>query len=66
MRTTREEGDDGLSPADRSAFPVSELWTKLGSSPAGLSAEEVDRRLTQYGPDELVEEAVNCYDCSRR
>jgi H+-transporting ATPase len=49
----------GHTPLDLSASTVSELWQQLGSSPAGLSAEEVQRRLTQYGYNELAEEVVN-------
>ncbi len=47
------------SSSDLSASTVSELWQQLGSSPTGLSAEEVQRRLTQYGYNELAEEEVN-------
>ena len=49
----------GPNPSDLSASTVSEVWQQLGSSPAGLSAEEVQRRLTQYGYNELAEEKVN-------
>ena len=49
----------GPSQSDRSAAPVSELCQQLGSSSAGLSAEEVQRRLAQYGYNELAEEKVN-------
>jgi H+-transporting ATPase len=44
---------------DVSASPVSELRQQLGSSPTGLSAAEVQQRLTQYGYNELAEERVN-------
>ena len=49
----------GPSPSDLSASSVSQLWQQLGSSPAGLSAEEVQRRLAQYGYNELAEEKIN-------
>jgi H+-transporting ATPase len=45
--------------SDLSTSTVSQLWQQLGSSPAGLTAEEVQRRLTQYGYNELAEEEVN-------
>ena len=49
----------GPSPSDLSASTVFELWKQLGSSPAGLSTEDVERRLTQYGYNELTEKEVN-------
>ncbi len=59
MKTSTLADVHGSKPSDTSASPVSELWHQLGSSPAGLSAEEVQRRLTQYGYNELAEEKVN-------
>ncbi len=44
---------------DLAGLPLSEFQQQLGSSPAGLSTEEVQRRLTQYGYNELAEEEVN-------
>jgi H+-transporting ATPase len=45
------DGDDGPS--------LNELWTKLDSSPDGLSTDEVKSRLAKYGPNELEEKRVN-------
>lgn len=42
-------------------LPMSELQTKLESSPDGLSQEEASKRLTQYGPNEIKEEKTNPY-----
>ncbi len=49
----------GPGPSDLSASTVSERRQQLASSSAGLSAEEAQRRLTQYGYNELAEEKVN-------
>ena len=38
---------------------LSDLFAKLGSSPSGLSSEVAEKRLVQYGYNELVEEQVN-------
>ena len=34
---------------------LSDLFAKLGSSPSGLSSEVAEKRLVQYGYNELVE-----------
>ena len=36
-----------------------ELQAKLGSSPDGLSQAEAQKRLVQYGPNELAEKETN-------
>ncbi len=40
-------------------LPMPELQTKLGSSPDGLSQAEAQKRLTQYGPNEIEEKKTN-------
>ncbi|MEO6382575.1 MAG: HAD-IC family P-type ATPase, partial [Nitrobacter sp.] len=40
-------------------LPLPEVEKKLGSSPAGLSQAEAKKRLTQYGPNEIVEKKTN-------
>ncbi len=40
-------------------LPMSELLSRLGSSPNGLSKAEVENRLAQYGYNELAEKKVN-------
>ncbi len=47
MNTSRLANVHAASPSDLSASTVSDLWRLLGTSPVGLSAEEVQRRLTQ-------------------
>ena len=40
-------------------LPMSEVEKKLASSPDGLTQAEAQKRLTQYGPNELKEEKTN-------
>jgi H+-transporting ATPase len=44
---------------DLKSLPMSEVEKKLGSSPDGLSQAEAQKRLTQYGPNEIEEKKVN-------
>jgi H+-transporting ATPase len=40
-------------------LPMPELQAKLGSSPDGLSQAEAQKRLAQYGPNEIEEKKTN-------
>jgi H+-transporting ATPase len=44
---------------DLKSLPLPELQAKLGSSPDGLSQTEAQKRLTQYGPNEIEEKKTN-------
>jgi len=44
---------------DLKSIPMQELQAKLGSSPEGLTQEEAQKRLTQYGPNEIEEKKTN-------
>ena len=44
---------------DLKSLPMPELQAKLGSPPDGLSQVEAQKRLTQYGPNEIEEKKVN-------
>ena len=44
---------------DLKSLPMSELQAKLGASPDGLSQAEAQKRLTQYGPNEIEEKQTN-------
>ena len=44
---------------DLKSLPLPELMAKLGSSPDGLSLTEAQRRLEQYGYNEITEKSVN-------
>ena len=44
---------------DLKTLPMAEVEKKLASSPDGLTEAEAKKRLTQYGPNELVEKKTN-------
>ncbi|MFZ3327328.1 MAG: plasma-membrane proton-efflux P-type ATPase [Methylocella sp.] len=44
---------------DLKSLPLPEVEKKLGSSPDGLSQAEAQKRLTQYGPNEIEEKETN-------
>jgi len=44
---------------DLKSLPMPKLQAKLGSSPDGLSQAEAQKRLTQYGPNEIQEKKAN-------
>jgi len=47
------------SKDDLKSLPIAEVEKKLRTSPDGLSQAEAERRLTQYGPNELEEKQSN-------
>src|SRR5271156_1456796 len=46
---------------DLKSLPMAEVEKKLGSSPDGLTQAEAQKRLTQYGPNELTEKKANLF-----
>ena len=46
---------------DLKTLPMPEVEKKLSSSPNGLSQAEVQKRLTQYGPNEIEEKKTNMF-----
>jgi H+-transporting ATPase len=52
-------GSKPNSKDDLKSLPMPELQQKLGSSPDGLSQAEAQKRLTQYGPNEIEEKKTN-------
>jgi H+-transporting ATPase len=46
---------------DLKSLAMPELQAKLGSSPDGLSQAEAQKRLTQYGPNEIEEKKTNLF-----
>ena len=52
----KPNGKDNLK-----SIPIEELQKKLESSPEGLSQAEADKRLVQYGPNELEEKKTNMF-----
>lgn len=43
------------------SLPMPEVEKKLGSSPDGLSQAEAQKRLAQYGPNEIEEKKINSF-----
>src|ERR1035437_4871761 len=41
------------------SLPMPDLEKKLGSTPDGLSQAEAEKRLRQYGPNEIAEKKTN-------
>ncbi len=46
---------------DLKTLPLAEVEKKLSSSPDGLSQAEAEKRLAQYGPNELEEKQTNAF-----
>jgi H+-transporting ATPase len=46
---------------DLKTLPMAEVEKKLESSPDGLTQAEAQKRLTQYGPNELIEKKTNLF-----
>jgi len=44
---------------DLKTLPVADVEKRLGTSPDGLSQAEAQKRLTQYGPNEIAEKKAN-------
>jgi H+-transporting ATPase len=47
------------SKDDLKSIPMPDLQKKLGSTPDGLTQAEAQKRLTQYGPNQLAEKKTN-------
>lgn len=61
---THREAKPGSKPHardDLKSIPMPELEAQLGSSPDGLSQAEAEKRMTQYGPNEIEEKKTNPY-----
>lgn len=46
---------------DLKTLPLPEVEKKLESSPDGLTQAEAQKRLTQYGPNEIAEKKTNLF-----
>ena len=55
----RKPGAKPEAKGDLKSLPLPEVEKKLGSSPDGLSQAEAQKRLTQYGPNEIQEKKTN-------
>ena len=61
-RPTAPESTPGTKPGaqdDLKSLPLLEVEKRLGSSTEGLSQAEAQKRLAQYGPNEIEEEKTN-------
>jgi H+-transporting ATPase len=52
-------GSDSNEKDDLKSLPLAEVEKKLESSPDGLAQVEAQKRLTQYGPNEIEEKKIN-------
>ncbi len=52
-------GSQSGAKDDLRSLPMPELLAQLGSSPDGLSQAEAQKRLVQYGPNEIAEKKTN-------
>ena len=59
MNKSKSKSNVPSEKDDLKAIPMQELQTKLGSSPEGLSQAEAQKRLEQYGPNEIEEKKTN-------
>ena len=55
----RVRGSKPVGKDDLQTLPLAEVEKKLGSSPDGLTQAEAQKRLTQYGPNEIAEKKTN-------
>lgn len=56
-----ESESEPSKSSDLKSLPLPELEKKLGSSPDGLSQAEAEKRLVQFGPNELEEKKTNAF-----
>ncbi len=54
-----EPGSKPDTKDDLKSLPLADVEKKLGSSPDGLTQAEAEKRLTQYGPNEIEEKKTN-------
>jgi H+-transporting ATPase len=59
MATNMKDAPKPDAKDDLKSLPVPDMEKKLGSSPDGLSQDEAQKRLTQYGPNEIKEKKTN-------
>lgn len=54
-------GPKSAAKDDLKSLPLAEVEKKLASSPDGLSQTEAEKRLAQYGPNEIDEKETNAF-----
>ncbi len=63
-QTKTPESESGAQPNakdDLKSLPLPDVEKKLGSSPDGITQAEAQKRLTQYGPNEIEEKQTNAF-----
>ncbi len=56
-----QSNQPGAQGGDLSKLPLAEIERILASSPSGLSQAEAERRLSEYGPNEIEEKKTNLF-----
>jgi H+-transporting ATPase len=59
MSADTDKGPKPDAKDDLKSLPIGEVEKRLGSSPNGLSQAEAQKRLVQYGPNEIEEKKTN-------
>ena len=62
VQTKADPGQPASKPPpmdELKTLPLAEVEKKLGSSPDGLTQAEAQKRLTEYGPNEIAEKKTN-------
>ena len=59
--SNQPKGPGPAAKSDLQTIPIAEVEKKLGYSPEGLSQVEAQKRLTQYGPNEIKEKKTNSF-----
>jgi H+-transporting ATPase len=59
MKPNTKQSKAPEATTDLKSLPMPELQAKLESSPTGLSEAEAQKRLAQYGPNEIEEKKTN-------
>lgn len=59
--TESKPGSTPNAEVDLKSLPMPELLAKLGASPGGLTQAEAQKRLAQYGPNEIEEKKTNAF-----
>jgi H+-transporting ATPase len=60
-KTPEKKPDAPDTKDEMKTMPLADVEKKLGSTPDGLSQAEAQKRLTQYGPNELAEKKTNLF-----
>ena len=58
-RSPKATPSDGKAKSELQTIPVPEVAKRLGSSDKGLAQAEAEKRLAQYGPNEIEERKIN-------